>query len=245
MNAAVEYEVSDITKALMSAVKMVKGNKRIVLDMDEYGRSLSTVYDKQTGEIIRIDIEDNVFVLDMRPVAEAEDEEDVCMMQQKVVPEGKKKYEVYKKGEEFEQKIAGEKATGMPVDFHASQQQDSEATLIVGANPRTSSSSTAVDQNARRDVSVSVGRRSADDLQVADLFQEREREEVSTRLSVLEQSFRLQRKFEGGTAGRNKLTDRWTKGIWLGKADMSEEHLVYVEKAVRKYRTEEDCQVCQ
>ena len=37
MNATVEYEVSDVTKALMSAVKMVKGNKRIVLDMDEYG----------------------------------------------------------------------------------------------------------------------------------------------------------------------------------------------------------------
>ncbi len=143
-------------------------------------------------------------MLDMRPVAEAEaeteDEEDVWVMPQKVVPEGKKKYEVYKKEEEFKQKFAGEKSPGMPVDFHASQQLEMEATLLVGANPRTSS--TAADEKARRDVSVSVGRLSADDLQKADLFQDRERKEVSTRLSVLEQSFRLQRKFEGGTAGR-------------------------------------------
>ncbi|CAE8679948.1 unnamed protein product [Polarella glacialis] len=102
INAAVEYEVSDVTKPLMSAMKMIKSNKRIILDMSDYGQSTSTVFDKHTGKIINIDIDNDTFVLDMTPVQQQNNvEEAIWVMPVNVVPEAEEMRQEEETFEEF------------------------------------------------------------------------------------------------------------------------------------------------
>ena len=83
-------------------MKMIKSNKRIILDMNDYGQSTSTVFDKHTGKIINIDIDNDTFFLDMTPVQQQNNvEEAIWVMPVNVVPEAEEMHQGEETFEEF------------------------------------------------------------------------------------------------------------------------------------------------
>ena len=61
---AMTFQVAQVHKALGSVSQMVKKGNRVIFDMDEEGRDVSHITNKQTQENIPMRLENGVYVID-------------------------------------------------------------------------------------------------------------------------------------------------------------------------------------
>ena len=60
-----DFQVTNVTKALGSVSRMVKNQNRVVFDLDDEGNDCSYIENKQTGDVLWLRERNGVYVLDV------------------------------------------------------------------------------------------------------------------------------------------------------------------------------------